>query len=91
MGPGERPGQPSAPSEDAQASAEPLRGQAANKPESKPTPDSHQDEATMSEVVVGTLDAVQEDKWKCKVPSCAKDFHRLKDCKVFDGINLRIG
>ncbi len=50
------------------------------------TRDSCQDKATTSEVVVGTLRAIQEDRWKCKVPSFTEDFHRLKDCKVFGGM-----
>jgi hypothetical protein len=40
----------------------------------------------MSEVIVGTLRAIQEDRWKCKVPSFTEDFHCLKDCKVFGGM-----
>ena len=42
-----------APSEDVQAPAKPLRGQAAERAESEPDRDCHPDETTMSEVVVG--------------------------------------
>ncbi len=35
---------------------------------------------------MGTLRSAKEDRWRCKVPSCTEDFHRLKDCKVFGGM-----
>jgi hypothetical protein len=50
---GAEPRQPLAPSEDVQAPAKPLRGQAAERAESEPDRDCHPDETTMSEVVVG--------------------------------------
>ncbi len=35
------------------------------------------------EAVVGSLRIIQEDEWRCKVSSCTRDFHRLKDCPQF--------
>jgi hypothetical protein len=72
---GEKPRQPLAPSEDVQTSVKPLRGQAAKEPESGPTHNHHQNETT-----------TQEDRWRCRVSSCTRNFHRLKDCKVFGGM-----
>jgi hypothetical protein len=80
---------PPAPSEDAQASAEPLRGQAAERPGSEPNHDCHSGEVTTLEAVMGSLRTTQEDKWRCKVPSCTRDFHRLKDCSQFGRMDPR--
>jgi hypothetical protein len=33
-----------------------------------------------------SLRTTQEDRWRCKVPSCTENFHGLKDCKVFGGV-----
>jgi hypothetical protein len=67
---GIQPRQPLAPSEDAQASAEPSREQAAEKAEPEPDHGYPSGETTESEVVMGSLRTVQEDRWKCKVPLC---------------------
>jgi coenzyme F420-reducing hydrogenase gamma subunit len=72
---GKKPGRPPAPSEDVQALVEPLWGQAAEEPKSEPNHDRHQDEVT-----------TQKDRWRCRVLSCTRNFHRLKDCKVFGGM-----
>jgi hypothetical protein len=34
-------------------------------------------------VIVGSLRTTSEDRWACKVPSCTRGFHRLKDCRLF--------
>jgi hypothetical protein len=52
---GVQPRQPPAPSEDAQAPAEPLREQAAERTEPEPEHDHHSGETIESEVVVGSL------------------------------------
>jgi hypothetical protein len=75
-----------APSEDAQASAEPSKGQATEKSKPESGHGISSGESAEAEVVVGSLRAAQEDGWVCKVPSCTGSFHRLKDCKVFHGM-----
>jgi hypothetical protein len=37
-------------------------------------------------VFVRSLRTTPEDRWTCKVPSCTGEFHRLKDCRFFHGM-----
>jgi hypothetical protein len=57
-----QPRQPQAPSEDVQATAEPLREQAAQRREPEPDCNHLSEETTNSEVVVGSLHTAQEDR-----------------------------
>jgi hypothetical protein len=83
---GTQPRRLSVPSEDVQASAEPSREQATEKSEPESSHGDSSSGSAEAEVVVGSLRAAQEDRWVCKVPSCTGSFHRLKDCKVFRGM-----
>jgi hypothetical protein len=83
---GTQPRQLPVPSEGVQASAEPPRKQATEKFEPESNHGDPSSGSAEAEVVVGSLRTAQEDRWVCKVPSCTGSFHRLKDCKVFHGM-----
>jgi hypothetical protein len=87
-GSGSNPGpvQQTAPPGGTRTEAEPSEERALERSEAEPSSGDLSDEPAEAGVVVGSLRATQEDKWACKVPSCTGSFHRLKDCRIFHGM-----
>jgi hypothetical protein len=88
--PGKEPEQPPAPTGGVQAAAETLQDCAGSQPIFTLAHAGKWGEAATPVAVVGALRTAQEaeeERWKCKVPSCAGSFHRLKDCAIFGGMD----
>jgi hypothetical protein len=65
------------------AGGEPTEIEPAGMPTGEPSSDSDSGRYAEEKVIVGSLRTMSEDQWTCRVPSCTRGFHRLKDCRHF--------
>ena len=61
----------------------PLAEESSEESGAEPNPDGISGKPAEEKAVVGSLRTTPEDRWACKVPSCTRKFHRLKDCRFF--------
>jgi hypothetical protein len=78
---------PESNSEAMQQPAPPREGQTETKSSGEArvetNPDGISEDPVEERVIDGSLRTTPEDRWTCKVPSCTRKFHRLKDCRFF--------
>jgi hypothetical protein len=65
------------------AEGESAETRPAELPTGEPSFNGDSERNAEEKVIVGSLRTMPEDRWICKVPSCAGGFHRLKDCRRF--------